>query len=702
MICKIIPVKQARGIKDCWNYITDENKVISIQKKDGLLHKTTIDTSLISMTAEEYMIGKMDFNTVLAYMENDKKTHRTENVHEKFISGYLCTPETAVEEFLDVKEQNLAKQNKLPEEETGNHAYHIIQSFPEDLDISDEEVHQCGRELCEKLRVHQAVICSHVHPVINEEGEVSGKCKHNHILINSHIHPDMLDPEKPNIFKYNNNKENYAQLQKWNDEIALDHGLPIIRNPESDKQYSWYKSHEENKGTSWTARVARDIKNTMRFCSNWEEFKAQMKQQGYHIRETEKNITYYTPDHTESHKQQIRENRLGYEYTKEALEKYWHSINQGKKEMETAENKESKAPIISALINQYGVNLFADVLCKNKYNAYYLDVPLHNLRREPSKKALYTYFEADKTYKLITSDHNTVAEVTGKDIFDYYELLRKKREQTQEQDNADSQYYYFDETKVNTKTNRPYKISRWDSNGRPRTNIELNCILAMVVIKNEHAPYMRHNNPKSLRFKDQYGNIIYAKTDWKLQNMYDTMVMARNLGLENSADVQKKLNRIGKEVARIRKQFKSLTEQHNQMKTINENIERMETIKAVCEAIYKMPDGAEKNAALKEHATELEQYKTAKRYLHMKNINSEAQISEFKTRFASVTEHLREVENDLKSINEEYRKLKKIDYNISMAQNKYYCYGPEHPSLADLPQEQSTRDEHNQIDITEE
>ena len=37
----------------------------------------------------------------------------------------------------------------------------------------------------------------------------------------------------------------------------------------------------ENEDASWTKQVARDIKNTMRFCSNWEQFKEQMTEQGY-------------------------------------------------------------------------------------------------------------------------------------------------------------------------------------------------------------------------------------------------------------------------------------------------------------------------------------------------------------------------------------------------------------------------------------
>ncbi len=700
MICKIIPVKSSNGVKDCWEYISDENKVISIKKQEnGLLQKTTIDTSLLGITAEEYAMGKMDFDTVLAYMENDEKTHRVENVQEKFISGFMCDPETAVQEFLQVKRKNLELQDKTVDDETGAHAYHIIQSFPEDLDISDEEVHQCGRELCEKLHLHQAVICSHVHPVINEEGEVAGKCKHNHILINSHIKTDLLDPEKPNVYKYHDCNETYVQLQKWNDEIAMEHGLPIIREKKGAREYSWIKTAEENKGCSWTAQVARDIKNTMRFCNNWEEFKTQMTEQGYYIRETAKNITYYSPAHTEEHKQRIRESRLGKEFTKTELEHYWSSVNMTKTEMADAENRISKKALVAALIDQYGEALCAEVLCKNKYsnNSYYLDIPLKNPRREMASKTLYTYFDENKTYKLSTSDHIPIAEVSGQDLFDYYEELRKTQRHNREKEETspDRQQYYFEVRKINSKTNHPYKISRWDPNGRQRTMIELICILAMVVIKREHAP----QSPRSAqRFKDGDGNIIYAKTDWKLQNMYDTMVMAKEMNLQSSADIEKKLDRTGKEVARKRKQLKSLTTQYNQMKTINENIETFESVKDICEEIYHMPDGPQKEEATAAHAAELQQYTNAKRYLHLKNINSDADVANFKQRYQSTTNHYNEVTQELETFNSEYRKLKKIQYNVQMAQNNQYCYGPDHESLAKLPKDEEKTQENINLD----
>lgn len=698
MICKIIPIKQSRGIQDCWEYITDENKVISVEKRGNILHKTTIDTSLLNITAEEYQLGKMSFDTVLAYMENEEKTQRIERPQEKFISGYLCKPETAVEAFLDVKRINLESKGKATQEETGNYAYHIIQSFPEDLDISDEEVHQCGRELCEKLRVHQAVICSHVHSVIDEEGEVSGRCKHNHILINSHIHPDMLDPEKPNVYKYNNCKASYEQLRKWNDEIAIEHGLPIIREPERGKRYSWIKSHEENRGASWTAQVARDIKNTMHLSANWEEFKRQMVEQGYHIRETEKTITYYTPNHTDDHKQQIRENRLRREYTKQALLEYWNTINQAKEETQSTDGKTSNVPLLKALINQYKDNLFAEIRCTGARGNYYLDIQLQNPYRDLSPKTLYTYFEADKTYKLSTADHLPIAEVTGQDIFDYYEQMKIEKEQRreQEEESPDKRRFYYDNTKRNSQTGHPYRVSLWDTNGRRRTNIELVCILAGVVIKREHsnAPISRETASRAIKFQGEDGKVIYASTDWKLQNMYNTMVMAREMGLENSADLERKRDRTGKEVARLRKQLKSLTETHNRMQTVNENIEKFEEVKEICEALYILPDGADKDALLQEHAEELEQYKTAKRYLHLKNINTEEQIKSFKERFASTTAHLTDVSAELQVFNEEYRKLKKIEYNIAMAQNDYYCYGPEH-EYPDRQSKEQPEDEQN-------
>lgn len=679
-VCKIIPIKQSKGISQNLKYISNEEKVVSVKRDEGLL----AEWKEANDPGSEKILTPMDFRTVLAYMANDEKTYHAEDAQKKYISGYMCNPETAVQEFLEVKEQNLGQHGKTLSDETGNWAFHIIQSFPENLKISDDEVHQCGRELCEKLGLYQAVICSHVHPVIDDENEVTGKCKHNHILINSHIHPSKLDPQHMDVFKYHNCRETYLQLQKWNDEISIAHGLPIIRNPELGKGYSWFKSQKENEGESWTKQVAIDIKKTMRFCSNWEEYKKQMTEQGYFIRKAGKTITYYAPEHSETRKQQIREQRLGKECTKKELERYWETMRKAKTNKALYASNESEIALIKDLVNQYDISLFAEVVWSRKEDngkPYILDIPIVNQRRKMAEETIHTYFEADKTYNLCTSDNMPVAQVTGQDLFDYYEQERKERERRKNRNDyhVDLDEYYLDSTKINFKTKRPYTVSRWDESGRRRSTIELICMMSITVIKAEHTS---KETPPVIRIQGTDGQFIRAKKDWKLQNMYNTMKLADEMHVESAAEVEQRLDRAGKEVARLRKQAKHLTEQYNQMTTIHDNLLAMESVEEICEEIYNMTNMEAKAAAESAHAAELAKYRTAKRYLHTKNINNEDQIADFVRRFQSTGNHLREVQDSLDTANQEYRNLKRIDYNLAMAQNNYYCYGPAHEMFA--------------------
>ena len=696
-ICKIIPIGQSKGIGACFDYITNEEKVLAEDKQKP---KPSL-ASILEDNGDSSYNNVTDIATVLRYMKNDEKTHRADGTQTKFISGYLCTPENAVQEFLNAKKQNLAKQNKTLQDETGNWAYHIIQSFPEGLEISDEEVHQCGRELAEKLGLYQAVICSHVHPVENDKSEITGKCKHNHILINSHIHPEKVDPTSPGVYKYHDCNETYAQLQKWNDEIALAHGLPIIRNPDMDRQSSWFKSKMENENASWTKQVARDIKKTMRFSSNWAQFKELMTEQGYVIRDTGKTITYYTPEHTETHKQQIREKRLGREYTRAELERYWANVGKVKEPSASSKTTPSQAKLIKALVKQYDTNLYATVTttteaANGKKKTYTLDVPIKNHRRERAEETLRTYFEADKTYSLSTDDHVPIAQVTGQDLFDYYEQLRREREQKKKKHDfyVDQEERYYEPTRVEYKTKKPYTVRLWDENGRRRTSIELICMLAVFIIRNEHAPT---SSQPTFAYQGPDGKFIYAKTDWKLQNMYNTVALAREMEVEDASDVTRKLDRTGKEIARLRKQVRLLTEQYNAMDTINNNVETYQSVRGICEQIYQMPDGDEKDGALVAHARDLLDYKTAKRALHQKNINTDEQIADFQKRYQSTSAHLEELRQELDHYNQEYRNLKKIEYNLTLAQNDYYCYGPDHERFAEEQQpEKNDKDADNQ------
>lgn len=76
--------------------------------------------------------------SILNYVKNE---HKTKNV---YVSGYMCDPEMAAEEFYIAKEKNLVALGKTLEHDLGNQAFHIVQSFPDGLDISDNKVHSCS------------------------------------------------------------------------------------------------------------------------------------------------------------------------------------------------------------------------------------------------------------------------------------------------------------------------------------------------------------------------------------------------------------------------------------------------------------------------------------------------------------------------------------------------------------------------------
>lgn len=312
MIVYIIAGKTA-SVKDAINYISDDSKTAKISAQSDTNYLELCED--LSFT-EFRTLMKDSVNRTLEYIGDESKAGR-------YISGYLCNPNQAEFQFWVTKKINCSRIGEKVEEDTGNYFYHIIQSFPEEIEISDDEVHRCGIELVEKLGLYQAVVASHVHPVIDEEGEHHGKCKHNHIVMNSHIYHEFVDPNNPYKMKYNDCRESYARLQLINDQIAIEHGLPIIANPEKGHGYSWFESRAVKEGKSWKQRVRIDISNVMRSCNDMNSFVETMQAAGYeirfgHSRDKGDYIAYTTPEN-----QRIGDYNLGREYLKNDLENYW-------------------------------------------------------------------------------------------------------------------------------------------------------------------------------------------------------------------------------------------------------------------------------------------------------------------------------------------------------------------------------------------
>lgn len=682
MIVKIWPIKVdyandkskvggVEGMKNALEYITDSEKVIA--KKDDLRAMEIVDKGSIELGPEDF---EFDNKTrVLNYMSNEEK------IEGKYISGYLCDPDTAIQEFNRVRETTLAKIGRTSKNETGAVAFHMVQSFPEGLEISDEEVHQCGIELCERINAHQAVICSHVHPMTDEDGEVHGKCKHNHILLNAYIHPDKLDPEKPDVAKYNDCKESYGQLRVWNDEIAIMHGLPIIRNPDDDRVYSWKETESINRGLSWKQRVRLDIEDARRASTNMSEFQEYMESIGYTIKNGSE-ISYYTPDK----KHRARGKLLGRQYTKQSLELYWKHREFTMQDVQEEVNNDISPPLLDTVLaikTPLRVAIPLGMKSHDPQQYYYL--PLEKVSQ--SNEVLATYFNENESYDICDENNARVNSATGREILDCIEMLRDGKENAlKEQHKARSKSaglqkqsvnqrkkdtVYFSVIFINTQTKKPYGTSLYDKNGRRRSMIELIFRLALTVLNKEDGQWDLPSTPPG-----KNGDPIYAPRSWRIQNMIDSIYLAQEENIETPAQLDARLNEAGSSLSRARSALKSTTRAKEKMETLRQAVAEYRKTAEISQQILDMPEGPEKEEAAAQYKAVIDRYIGAKAVLYRYQVTTEDQIIDFEKRYLQINLDIEELESHVDTAKEEYRRLSKLKHNVNLAQNTQYCYGP--------------------------
>ena len=246
------------------------------------------------------------------------------------VSSYMCTPETAAEEFEISKKIYAQLTGRKQPAKHDIIMYRVIQSFKPG-EISPEEANRLGYELAMKFTggQHQFVVATHV-----DKAHI-----HTHIEFNStNLNCDG---------KFQNVKNSAFILRKLNDELCKAHGLSVIENPKpSAKQQK--ETAAARYGISFKERLRQTIDRVLPDCHGYDDFLAKMRAEGYEIKEG-KSLSFRAP----GQERFTRSNRLGADYTREALRER-SAIRRGS-------SSAAKSPVLSS---GRKINMLIDIQAK--------------------------------------------------------------------------------------------------------------------------------------------------------------------------------------------------------------------------------------------------------------------------------------------------------------------------------------------------
>lgn len=197
-------------------------------------------------------------------------------------------------------------------------AYHMIQSFSMEDDITPEKAHELGMEFAKKVTGgrHEFVLSTHT----------DGNCIHNHIIINS---VNFID-----FKKYDNTNKDLRRMRNINDKICRENNLSVIeKNGKRGK--GKYEYEQSKAGNSWKDKLREMIDSTIQKVSSFEEFLQVMELEGYEIK-LGKHITFRAI----GQERFTRSKRIGPDYTEEAIRRRIENKSLEKdNEHQNAENK---------------------------------------------------------------------------------------------------------------------------------------------------------------------------------------------------------------------------------------------------------------------------------------------------------------------------------------------------------------------------
>lgn len=203
---------------------------------------------------------KATVHKAIEYICNPAKTD--DNI---FISSFACAAETAAYDFKYTLD-HANDFNSIEKEEKENKAFHLIQAF-QPGEVSFEEAHKIGQQLADQLLEgkYSYVLTTHI-----DKGHV-----HNHLIFCA---VDNIEYKH-----YHDCKKTYWNIRKISDRLCAEHNLSVIE-PGRHRGKTYKEWDENQKQNSWKTKLKKDINQSIKAVSSYEEFIALMKAKGYEIK----------------------------------------------------------------------------------------------------------------------------------------------------------------------------------------------------------------------------------------------------------------------------------------------------------------------------------------------------------------------------------------------------------------------------------
>ncbi len=225
-------------------------------------------------------------------------------------------------------------------------AYHLIQSFSPDDDITPEKAHEIGREFADRMLdgKYEYVIATHV-----DKGHI-----HNHIIFNA---TSFVDYKKYHMPVWHKNK-----MFNINDKVCRDNGLSVIERKTGKKGKNWYQYEGTDDDKAWRDKIKDAIDAAVKEAENYEDFLSIMEMEGFDHEETNTLLRFRAT--SEGQVKFTRTKTIGPAYTKDIIkrrieDKDFVFTEEKAKTQDTAKRKNASGG--SRRKPEKGVNLIVDI-----------------------------------------------------------------------------------------------------------------------------------------------------------------------------------------------------------------------------------------------------------------------------------------------------------------------------------------------------